>query len=254
MPLEPKLIEQYDEAGFLVMPDLLTESEIACLRQRVADIANGVVTTYPEASIEYEPGAPRERGLANVRKLNHCEHHDELLLDAARHPAILDVVESLIGPDIKLLGEQLFMKPPGGIEKAYHQDSPYFTIEPMSLVSAWIALDDVTEENGCLKVIAGSHRYGPRPHDEPWMVGDRRDMKIADADIDYGKETSILLKAGDVSFHHSLLMHSSGPNRTPYSRRGLAMHYMTAKSRWTGAPERKPSYMLLRGEEYAGCV
>src|SRR5581483_3348964 len=173
--------------GFLVIENLLTAAEIETVRQRVSDIASAAAA-YRDADIEYEPGAPRVRDLAYIRKLNNCEHNDDVLLNAAKHPKILDVVEALIGPDIKLFGEQLFMKPPGGVEKPYHQDSPYFHIEPMALVSAWIALDDVTEENGCLKVIPGSHTLGPLPHSDVWMVGERADMKIPDGRIDRRRE------------------------------------------------------------------
>jgi phytanoyl-CoA hydroxylase len=254
MPLSPELVEQYNRVGFLVVPALLTGDEVEELRDRIADIVSGRVKTYRDADIEYEPGAPLVRKLENVRKLNHCERNDAVLLRTARHPGILDVVESLIGPDIKLLGEQLFMKPPGGIEKTYHQDSPYFPIDPPALVSAWVALDDVTEENGCLKVIVGSHLSGAMPHSDAWMVGERQDMKIPDQYIDRSREVPIVMSAGTVSFHHSLLMHASGPNRSTQSRRGLAMHYMTAKSRWTGKAEEKPGYVLVRGREYAGCV
>ena len=254
MALSAAAVDNFQQDGFLIVEEVFRPEEVEELRQRTADIANGVITSYPEADIEYEPGVARERRLANIRKLNRCDRHDHILRDAAKHPQILDVIESLLGPDIKLESEQLFMKPPGGMEKAYHQDGPYFSLDPISFVSAWIAMDDVTEENGCLRVIAGSHRQGAVSHNEVWMVGDRQDMKIPEHLLDRSREVSILMKAGSVSFHHSLLMHASGPNRTPHSRRGLAAHYISAKSRWTAEPEKKPAYLLLRGKEYEGCV
>ena len=150
------------------------------------------------------------------------------------------------------------MKPPGGIEKTYHQDSPYFKIEPMALVTAWVALDDVTLDNGCMWVVPGSQRNGALDHSEPWKVGDRLDMRIPDSAIDEAKsangEQPVTMRAGGCSFHHSLILHRSGPNRTPHFRRGMATHYMTARSRWTGAPAEKPDYPLLAGREYPGCV
>ena len=86
------------------------------------------------------------------------------------------------------------------------------------------------------------------------MVGDRQDQKVPDAEIDLDREKPILLKAGDCSFHHSLLLHRSGPNQTDTRRRGLATHYMSARSRWTGAPEDQPDYPLLKGRAYPDCV
>jgi phytanoyl-CoA hydroxylase len=258
MPLSTAQIEQYHQNGHLIVEGLLNDTEVKTLRQRIEDIAEGRVD-FPAHCMEYEPGAQKEASrttgrMAQLRKLNECYRHDPVFLEHAQRPAILDAVEQLIGPDIKIYGDQLFMKPPGGMEKTYHQDSPYFEIAPMALVTAWIALDDVTLENGCMWAVSGSHRNGPLAHSEPWQVGDRVDMRIPDTAFDRSKEQPITLKAGGCSFHHSLLLHSSGPNNTPYFRRGMATHYMTAQSRWTGAPEDKPDYPLVRGQQYADCV
>lgn len=253
MALNPEQVRRYHEDGFLIVDDLVSAEEVKALGQRIEDACSGKVD-FPEREMEWEPNAPHVRDMKHVRKLHNGVFHDEVFRSMACHPKILDVAESLIGPDIKLFGDQLFIKPPGGIEKTYHQDSPYFKIEPMALVSGWVAVDDVTEENGCMRVIAGSHTLGPQPHSDEWMVGTRRDMKIPDRLIDRGKERLIQMKAGSVSFHHSLLMHSSGPNHSQRFRRGYAFHYMTAQSRWTGEPEKKPSYLLLRGREHPGCV
>ena len=162
-------------------------------------------------------------GRPAIRKINRCAECDEVFLALATNSRILDIVESLIGPDIKLFGSQCFMKPPGGIEKPYHQDSAYFSIEPRDLVTCWTALDDATIANGCLWVIPGSHRIGLLDHDQPWNVGDRVDMQVRDEQIDYSREVPNELKAGNCSFHHSMLLHRSGPNKTQTSRtrRGL---------------------------------
>jgi phytanoyl-CoA hydroxylase len=254
MKLSQEQIAQFHEKGYIVVEDLLSVDQVEVLRQRVADIAEGR-TNYPEECIEYEPGANDQvPPIDRLRKLNSCAQHDQVFLDHAHHTAILDVAESLLGPDLKLYGDQMFLKPPGGMEKTYHQDSPYFTIEPMDLVSSWVAMDDVTVENGCLWVVPGSHKGGALDHSEVWMVGERQDMTIRETAFDRSVEEPIVMKAGSCSFHHSLLLHRSGPNKTPHRRRGLATHYMSAQSRWTGALEDKPDYLLLRGREYSGCV
>ncbi len=246
-------VAQCEQDGFLIVEDLLSKPELETIRRRIVDIVEGR-TDFPEEHLEFEPNADRTRHLDNFRKLNNCAEHDQVFLDHARNPGILSVVESLLGPDIKLMGDQFFLKPPGGIEKTYHQDSPYFSIEPMDLVSSWAAIDDVTLDNGCMWVVPGSHKGGPLEHSQAWMVGDRKDMCVPDSAFDRSKEVPITMKAGSVSFHHSLLLHRSGPNNTPNRRRGLASHYMSAKSRWTGPPEEKPDYPLMRGREFPGCV
>ena len=254
MKLSAGQVAQFQEKGYIVVEDLLSGDEVEVLRQRVADIAAGR-TAFPAEKIEYEPGISEQTPpIDRLRKLNGCAQHDQVFLNHALHPAILDVAESLLGPDLKLFGDQMFLKPPGGMEKTYHQDSPYFKIEPMALVSSWVAMDDVTLENGCLWVVPGSHKGGALDHSEVWMVGERRDMTIPETAFDRNIEESIVMKAGSCSFHHSLLLHRSRANETTQRRRGLATHYMSAQSRWTGALQDKPDYLLLRGREYEGCV
>ena len=158
--LSQEQITQFKRDGHLVVEQLIDNRSIAELRIRVETIASGR-TTFPEGNIEFEPGTKTpEMHIDNLRKLNDCAKHDPVFMEHAKRSVLLDSVENLIGPDIKLLGDQLFLKPPGGMEKTYHQDSPYFAIRPMELVSSWTALDDVTLENGCLWVAKGGHK-GP---------------------------------------------------------------------------------------------
>jgi len=255
MPItnEPR-VAQYQQEGFLVVEDLLPGQVITSLRNRIAEISSGNVSEFPVQDIEFEPGGDGNAWSSPVRKINRCAENDDTFLQAACHSQILDVVESLLGGDIKLFGSQCFVKPPGGIEKPYHQDSAYFTIEPLSLVTCWIALDDVTVENGCMWVIPGSHLGELHDHSQPWDLGGRIDMQVPDEKIDLSREKAITMSAGSCSFHHSKLLHRSGPNRTAGYRRGLAIHYMSSQSRWTHPSMPKPTYPLLRGQEYPHCV
>jgi phytanoyl-CoA hydroxylase len=250
--LSSEQIETFEEQGYLVLEDALTPEQLSRLDTHVRQIAAGE-TNFPPAHLEYEPGA-EDRRMESLRKINECCIHDQFFVDHAQHPKLLAAAVDLLGPDVKLFGDQLFMKPPGGIEKTYHQDSPYFTIEPMAMVTAWVAIDDVTEENGCMWVIPGSHKRGALDHSEAWMVGDRQDMKVPDAAMDLTKEQPIVMTAGSCSLHHSLLLHRSGANTSDRFRRGLATHYMTARSRWTGDPAKQPEYQLLAGQTHEGCV
>jgi ectoine hydroxylase-related dioxygenase (phytanoyl-CoA dioxygenase family) len=246
------LSQRYQDLGYLVVENLLAPEQTDGLRDRTRAIAEGEVPGYPRSDFELEPGADAP-SLLTLRKLNRCAENDPVFFAHATNPEILDLVETLIGPDIKLFGSQCFMKPPGGIEKPYHQDSYYFTIEPKELVTCWTALDDVTLDNGCMWVIPGSHRNGIVPH-EDWFIGDRPDKQVPDAAIDRASETAIVMPAGSCSFHHSVLLHRSAANRSERPRRGMAVHYMSAKSKWTHPDKPKPDYPLLRGREFAGCV
>jgi ectoine hydroxylase-related dioxygenase (phytanoyl-CoA dioxygenase family) len=246
------MVEHYREQGYLVRENLLPADHIQRLRTRMQEIAEGQVPDFPMSDVELEPDPGNGRPQA-VRKINRCAENDALFMTHAANDHILDVVESLIGPDIKLYASQCFMKPPGGVAKPYHQDSAYFSIEPMDLVTCWTALDDVTLDNGCLWVITGSHLEGLVSH-EKWHVGGREDKQVAEALLDRRREAPITMPAGSCSFHHSLLLHSSGANNTDKPRRGLAVHYMSARCRWTNPEVSPPTYQLLRGCEHPGCV
>jgi phytanoyl-CoA hydroxylase len=237
--------EQYQSEGYVVMESLLSGDHVARLRERMEEVATGEVPGYPPGDIEFEPGGDA------IRKINRCAENDAVFREHAEHPAILDIVESLIGPDIKLFASQCFMKPPGGVEKPWHQDSAYFCIEPMALVTCWTALDDVTMDNGGMWVIPGSHKHGLVEH-SPWQLGDRVDKQaFPQAE---SEQRAIEMPAGGCSFHHSMLVHRSGPNRTDRPRRVLAVHYMSARSKWTDTANPQPEYPLLQGRGYAGCV
>lgn len=246
-------VNRYRDTGYLVVERLVTVDAINRLRQRTRDIAEGLVPSFPIADIELEPGADTA-SLKTVRKLNRCAENDAMFLDHARDEAILDIVESLIGPDIKLYASQCFMKPPGGVGKPYHQDSAYFTIEPLDLVTCWTALDDVTRDNGCMWAIPGSHRGGIVDHSQKWLVGERTDMQVPDDKIDFSRERPIEMPAGSCSFHHSVLLHRSTANQSARQRRGIAVHYMSARSIWTHPTRPKPEFQLLRGRHFDGCV
>lgn len=239
------LLDQYRADGFVTVENALSADELERLRERMTAVAEGRVASFPADRIEYEPGA--SASAASIRKINACAENDDIFMQHATNPRLLDLVEQLIGSDIKLYGSQCFMKPPGGVEKPWHQDSAYFQIEPKALVTCWTALDDVTTENGCLWVIPGSHLGRLHDHTEPWQVGDRIDMQVPESQVQMDRETPITMPAGSCSFHHSMLLHRSGPNRTAHARRGLAVHYMAAHSRWTNPQRDTPTFPLLRG-------
>jgi phytanoyl-CoA hydroxylase len=239
-PEQPDLTKAYDDDGFVVLPNLLPPGHIATLRRRIEEIADGTGESFPRDDVEFEPSG------SAVRKINRCAANDSVFRSHAEHELILNVIESLIGPNIKLFGSQCFMKPPGGIEKPYHQDSAYFTIEPMNLVTCWAALDDVSLDNGCMWVIPGSHQVGLVGHDK-WQLGDREDKQVPNERLDRAIEKPITMPSGSCSFHHSLLLHRSGANHSDCPRRGLAVHYMSADSRWTNPDCPQPDYPILRG-------
>src|SRR5215472_2537811 len=137
---------------------------------------------------------------------------DEIVHD----PAVVDAVEDVIGPDIRLFHLSVWPKNAG--DPAYvswHQDATYFGLEPPLQVTAWIALTDASIEAGCMEVIPGSHRLGQVHHHETPSPHNllSRGQTLSNP-FDRGRTVFMPVRAGQFSLHHTHLVHSSGPNRT----------------------------------------
>lgn len=243
--------EQFERDGFLVYGPIITADELETVRARIDAIANGE-TGVPESQIRLEqdyldgklPGVQRRDAVWQMLGL---ANYDDVISRIVRHPRILDAIASLLGPDIKYFSDQILMKPARhGSAVNWHQDSYYWSIEPQHLVTCWLALDDATLENGCMCFIPGTHRDGVIEHTR----NDQRTMKIEG--VDQSKMVAAPVPAGGCEFHHSLVLHATSQNKTPYRRRAIAMTYMSARSKDARNPDRR--YPLLRGQEYPGCV
>ena len=243
--------EHFERDGFLAYGPIITAEELAAVRARIDAIADGE-TSVPESQIRLEqdyidgklPGVQRRDAVWQMLGL---ANHDDVIDRLVRHPRILDAVASLLGPDIKYYSDQVLMKPARhGSAVNWHQDSYYWSIEPQNLVTCWLALDDATLENGCMCFIPGTHKDGIMEH----ARNDQRTMKIEG--VDESKIIAAPVPAGGCEFHHSLVLHATSQNRTPYRRRAIAMTYMNARNRDPRNPDRR--YPLLRGQEYPGCV
>jgi phytanoyl-CoA hydroxylase len=254
MPLTTDQIQRFDRDGFLPIHGLLTPLEIQALHLRLEDIANQIIP-FPEDLVQIEPIIENSESEAdpvrfnNVRKFTGLVKHDKLFHRYARHPKILDTVTSLLGPNVKIFLDQTLAKPPYvGSPKPPHQDSAYWTrIDPPNLVICWMALDDATEGNGCMRFIPGSHKQGVIEHKH------LEDFRVEDANIDYSTEVAVPLEAGSCEFHHSLSLHRTDANTSPDRRIGLTVAYMSAESKYIG-DDPKPDFELVAGREFDGCV
>jgi ectoine hydroxylase-related dioxygenase (phytanoyl-CoA dioxygenase family) len=158
--------------------------------------------------------------------------YDLGFFDYCDNPAILDMVEQLIGPDIALWNSSLFAKPAhDGKRTPWHQDGEYWPIRPLATCSVWLALDDSTPENGCLRVIRGSHtNRALRAHRT--VLGDDVTLhqELEPAELDEARAVDIVLQAGQLSLHDVFLLHGSEANTSPRSRRGMTMRFMPTTS------------------------
>ena len=157
---------------------------------------------------------------------------DTGFLGIGRQPSILDMVEQLVGPDFALWNSSFFAKPARvGTRTPWHQDGEYWPIRPLATCSVWIAVDAATTENGCLRVIPGSHRRRALgKHDFNGAGGLSLPLQIRADEFDAATARDIVLEEGQVSLHDIYLIHGSEPNRSAKPRRGMTLRYMPTTS------------------------
>jgi len=172
-------------------------------------------------------------------------------LTLATLPAVLDVVSSLIGPDILLYNSMYIVKEPD--TKAFvslHQDLKYWGFSSDQLTSMWLALTPATRQSGCMSMVPGSHITGARDHSS--LPDERNILYQSQTARPRPDEASVEcpLAAGEASFHHGWTLHESGPNSSATRRIGLNVHYISPSMRKEKG--HRGSALLVRGMDLHG--
>ncbi|NBP82485.1 phytanoyl-CoA dioxygenase family protein [bacterium] len=230
MRLTPQQVGDYHRNGYVFPVRVLSADDASHYRRRLE-------------SHEAQAGKPLQ---GNFRHKTHLlfTWADELV----HHPAILDAVEDVIGPDILCWTTNFFIKEassPGFV--SWHQDSTYWGLDPDDVITAWVAFTEVTPDNGCMQFIPGSHKVEQLPHVDTFHRDNllSRGQEIA-VEVDKSSAVGIPLKAGEMSLHHIKLVHGSDANRTLDRRIGLAIRYIPTYVRQTKV---RDSAMLVRGSD-----
>ncbi len=215
-------IERYRRDGIVVPAFRLPPARVARLGAVLDEIIAANPGRRPEQLVSIHiDGANDEgvRGRAAFREL-------------AMDEDIVDLVAALIGEDVILWGCQAFCKPAGdGMAVPWHQDGHYWPIRPIATCTAWIALDDSSVENGCLRVIPGSHRARRHfEHEKDERDGLVLNQTLVAGQIDEAAAIDIELEAGQLSLHDVYLVHGSKPNTSARRRAGIAVRYMPGAS------------------------
>jgi phytanoyl-CoA hydroxylase len=237
--VEAEQVALFREQGFLVIEQAFTEPEIAAAQAGLRDLLAGRVEG--DFLLQYEPKAQaileeltaEERADA-VRKLMDFARFEPRLAALADHAKLLRVVERILGEPPTRFQDMALLKPPRlGCEKPWHQDHAYFDY-PLGtpIVGVWIALDEATQENGCMALVPGGHRAGPRWHFQ------RRDWQICDSEMFGLRRVAVPLRPGGCLLFDGLLPHGTPPNLSPRRRRAVQFHYCPASAQKTSLEAR----------------
>jgi phytanoyl-CoA hydroxylase len=225
-----RMSSTYDRQGYVVVPDVLGPTSLEAAIAEATAICRGL-----RGDIEGAMPAGERDDDATVLSRYLCIHFPHklspLVQDLARHPAVVDALVGVIGPNVKLMQSMLFIKAAGKPGQAWHQDESHIPTRDRSLTAVWLALDDATVDNGCLWVIPGSHRRGVL-----YPTRAQPDARFDGTPEAYGfphdadEAMPVELPAGAALIFHGYLLHSSLPNRSAHLRRALVSHYMSAES------------------------
>lgn len=223
-------MDAFDEAyyrhhGHLTVNGLFAPNEMDRAVDDIESWGATFLANLPEDQHSwYVDGGVQGRNV--LRKLDNPHKHREAIEALARDPRLVSLVESLIGPGVSVYFSQIFFKPPeGGGPKPAHQDNFYFgPADPEALVTAWLALDDSTLENGCLYFGDGTN-LGPvydhfAPDSEPY------NLQLPAHILERQPMTPAPVRKGGVSFHHGNTFHASGSNASQHWRRACALHFV----------------------------
>lgn len=221
-------IEQYHELGFISVANAFSPEKVQAAREALVSLVNSDVPQGTELQFESEAKdvldtlSPEEKQ-DYVRKFMWFSHLNEATMNVMEDPALLTVVETILGGPCEMFQDMALLKPPGfGREKPWHQDHAYFNIpEGTKVVGVWIALDETYPENGCMHFLPGGHKEGPIAH---W---NRRDWQICDSDV-LGRNGQVAtpLPAGGCLIFDGLTPHGTPTNKSNARRRALQYHYV----------------------------
>jgi ectoine hydroxylase-related dioxygenase (phytanoyl-CoA dioxygenase family) len=230
--LSVEQVEAYRRDGYVFPVRVVSQADAHALRHALEDH-------------EHRTGAPLQ-GRARLKTHLLFTWADHIV----HHPAILDAVEDLIGPNILCWTTNFFIKEARTRDfVSYHQDAAYWGLEPDDVVTAWVALSPSNLQSGCMKVVPGSHlesyAHVETYHEDNMLT---RGQEVA-VEVDEAKAVSMMLAPGEMSLHHIRLVHGSAPNASDDRRIGLAIRYLPTHVRQT---KRRDSAMLCRGVDTFG--
>lgn len=226
--------KKYDQDGYAVFNNVLDSD----LMQEAKEHIDWLIAKYPGVR-------PERLGKDYVKD-------DAFWVRLVSDDRLLDIAEQFIGPNIALFASHYVSKPAyDGQPVLWHQDGSYWPLQPMNVVSLWLAVDDSLPENGCMRVIPQTHTMQLQEMKKSTQVENVLESEVDPSLVDESKAVDIVLKSGSVSVHHPNIIHGSKANHSPLRRCGLTIRYIPTSTRII-AEEQWPCAFLLRGDAVSG--
>ncbi len=224
--LSPDQTARFDQDGFLVIDGFLDPVEVARVEAGIARVASGVgdivrdqghfnLEKVGDASFD-QRAAPKRPGM--LRKIQGAVFAVDEVREVLCAGQMVDCIADLIGPAVHYHSSKVMFKPPGGSAKPWHQDAAYWQHLGAEQITAWIAIDDADEQNGCVWAIPGSHRHGLVPHAEHELQVDPQRLDLAGA-------RPVPVRAGGLLIFDALVLHMSHRNQSNRTRWAIIADY-----------------------------
>ena len=212
MILSENEVKKYNEDGYLIPNFTMPEKDLL----EIEELHSSLVKKFPKFR-------------------NYCPAvllHDERFLKYCLNTEILNIVEQLIGKNFAIWNSSFFAKPAfNGHATPWHQDGQYWPIKPLATCSVWLAIDDATSENGCLKFIKGSHKDKKiKKHKINNNEKLTLNQEVLKSEYIEKNSVDLILKRGQISLHDIYMVHGSKENKSPNSRRAMTMRFMPTTS------------------------
>lgn len=225
--LTQQQMEQFQKEGFLVVPNFLTAQELNDVRTDIERVCreNAHLTKDTGGfNLEKEGGNAFDQTKAALRpgllrKIQGAVQYVPAVKRVFTSKKMLDCMEDIMGPNLYYHSSKVMFKPAkGGSPKPWHQDAAYWKNYEPNQVTVWIAIDDATEENGCVWAIPGSHKLGLVPHVDA-------ELQVPESEIDMKKAAAVPVKSGGLLIFHSLVLHMSKANTSDKPRCAIICDY-----------------------------
>jgi len=219
----------FEEEGLVHIERFIRDADFKRLLVELERFHHDVVPKMPREQVYYEtPGDP-----ATLKQLQHLDEHDAYFRELLWGGAPRRLAEILLDGPVVPKNFQWFNKPPGvGRATPPHQDGYYFMLDPCEATTLWLALEEVDEENGCVRYIPGSHRDGMRSHGRTGTLGFSQGISDYGTPEDLARERAYPAGPGDLLAHHAMTIHRADGNTSANrTRRALGFIYYSERAR-----------------------